>query len=430
LKGVWALLAVAVVASAYLAWGATVGGGVVGCGTGSDCGKVLQSRWAWWLGLPVSLAALLAYLGLLGATVLLHRSRAEPDGERAAWTAIIPLAIVILGAAAWFIGLQAFVLHAYCKVCLATHACAVAAAAWCLARIPWVRDASISLWGGSSGRRGVSLGMLASLAVAGLAGVAVLVGGQLAIQPKRNVVKQLPPAAVGPAPASNARIQAAVGSPPARPPSPNARLIAPRLLSLYDGEYLLRLDAAPILGSPDCTNVIVHLVDYTCFHCRSLHPILVETQRRLSNRLAIVTLPLSMSTNCNPLIPASIPSHPGSCDFIRISLAVWRANPDAFLKFEDWIFTPQDPPSVDRTREFAVELVGAAALEKALADPWIAEQMNLHSQIHHKNYAALQSRGMPQIILGNAISIGPLNSVDHLLVLLDKYLGLRAGPRP
>ena len=32
---------------------------------------------------------------------------------------------------------------------------------------------------------------------------------------------------------------------------------------------------------------------------------------------------------------------------------------------------------------------------------------------------------MPQLIMGEAISVGPLNSVNHLLVLLEKYLGLK-----
>jgi len=35
---------------------------------------------------------------------------------------------------------------------------------------------------------------------------------------------------------------------------------------------------------------------------------------------------------------------------------------------------------------------------------------------------------MPQLIIGDAISTGPLNSVEHLALLLNHYLGLAAPP--
>lgn len=34
---------------------------------------------------------------------------------------------------------------------------------------------------------------------------------------------------------------------------------------------------------------------------------------------------------------------------------------------------------------------------------------------------------MPQIIMGDAVSSGPVNSVEHLQVLLLRYLGLNLG---
>jgi hypothetical protein len=34
---------------------------------------------------------------------------------------------------------------------------------------------------------------------------------------------------------------------------------------------------------------------------------------------------------------------------------------------------------------------------------------------------------MPQIIMGDAVSCGPINSVRHLQILLNRYLGLDIG---
>src|ERR1700753_2351147 len=60
-----ALLVVALVAASYLALTSLMGGGVAGCGPESGCNQVLSSRWAYWLGLPVSLLALPIYTFLL-----------------------------------------------------------------------------------------------------------------------------------------------------------------------------------------------------------------------------------------------------------------------------------------------------------------------------------------------------------------------------
>jgi len=59
LAWVRALLAVAILGAGYLAWLAIHNGSAAGCGPESGCNKVLQSRWAYWLDLPVSVPAVL-----------------------------------------------------------------------------------------------------------------------------------------------------------------------------------------------------------------------------------------------------------------------------------------------------------------------------------------------------------------------------------
>ena len=188
------LLTVAIAGAGYLAWASLHHGPVAGCGTESGCDKVLHSRWAYWLDIPVSVPALLVYVALLGATVLLQK-RPAPDDERGSWAAIIALSVIVAGAALWFVGLQVFVIKAFCKFCMTAHACGFVAALLCLVHIPLARDPATPMWAAGSGKRGVPRTGLALLASIGLAGVVVLAGGQLLVQKKLNVVKDLRPQA-------------------------------------------------------------------------------------------------------------------------------------------------------------------------------------------------------------------------------------------
>ena len=36
---------------------------------------------------------------------------------------------------------------------------------------------------------------------------------------------------------------------------------------------------------------------------------------------------------------------------------------------------------------------------------------------------------MPQLVIGEAVSVGPLNDPRHLLILLEKYLGIKMPAR-
>jgi len=334
--------------------------------------------------------------------------------------------------------LQVFVIKAFCKFCMTAHACGFIASMLCLKHIPLAQDPTTPMWATGSGKRGVPGTAVALLASIGLAGVVVLAGGQVLVQKKLNVVKDLrlqtgrgakgATASGGAKETNNPRLAAALAAQalPA-PPTPDSRLIAPRLLSLYSNQFLLKLDTLPMMGSPDASNVIVCLFDYTCPHCRSLHPVLLETQRRCSNQLGIVCLPMPISTNCNPFLPGHIHSVSNACEYARLGLAVWRAKPEAHRQFDDWVFAPDEPAPLEQARQYAAQLVGADKLRVASADPWVEQQIVMDCRLHLTNWIACETPIMPQVIVGNAISSGPLNSVPHLMSLLTKYLGITAG---
>jgi len=422
LKWARVLMLIAASGAGYLAWVAIHHGPAAGCGPTSGCSAVLQSRWAYWLNIPVSAPAVLVYLALFGATILLQKNTA-PDDQRGSWAAIIILSVIVAGSAFWFVSLQVFVIQSFCKYCLTAHACGIAAALICLFHIPYATDPDTPMWTPGSGKRGVPRRAVLSLVVIGLAGVAVLAAGQLLVQKERNVVKDLKhlPAAAG----TNQLLLSAADLAAAEPPTPNAHLIAPRTLSLYSNQFVIKFNDVPMMGSPDAPNTIVCLLDYTCVHCRALHAVLKQASQQYSNQLGIVCLPMSLSAQCNPFIPkASSFAASNSCEYARLGLAVWHAKPEAHREFDDWLFTGVRPPPLDQAMEKAAQLLGAKQLQAALADPWVGRQLLTDCKIHRANWVAVDSAAMPQIVMGDAVSSGPINSLDHLQALIGRYLGI------
>jgi uncharacterized membrane protein len=83
------------------------------------CEKVEKSAWSSFAGIPVAALGLVFYLSLFALLVLsLFASSASRNAL--AGIAIIILALGILSDM-YLLGLQAFVIHAYCKVCIFTY---------------------------------------------------------------------------------------------------------------------------------------------------------------------------------------------------------------------------------------------------------------------------------------------------------------------
>jgi hypothetical protein len=159
-----------------------------------------------------------------------------------------------------------------------------------------------------------------------------------------------------------------------------------------------------------------------------LHPVLTSMSEQFSNQLGIVCLPVSLSPLCNPFIPrANSHATSNSCEYARLGLAVWRAKPAAHRQFEDWMFEGPQAPPLELAQGYAAQLAGADQLKAALEDPWVGQQLTTDCKIHRANWLAVDNSAMPQIILGNAVSSGPINSVQHLQILLSRYMGVNLG---
>ena len=87
--------------------------GIAGCGGGSACEEVLNSRWSQIFGIPVTIFGTLVYLGLMFSLA--------PRGHRLQ----APMLGAIAAAAVWFTFVQAVLLGKFCPWCMTAHALAV-----------------------------------------------------------------------------------------------------------------------------------------------------------------------------------------------------------------------------------------------------------------------------------------------------------------
>src|SRR5258705_13446421 len=132
-----------------------------------------------------------------------------------------------------------------------------------------------------------------------------------------------------------------------------------------------------MIGFPDAPHVLVCLFDYCCPHCQATHGYLLEVMNRHPNEIAIIAMPMPMDNSCNPKIEETEPRFKHSCELAHLALALWRAKPEAFAEFDRWLFDSDMPREPEAARLKAANLAGAAAIDQALADPWVDQQIAL-----------------------------------------------------
>jgi hypothetical protein len=109
-------------------------------------------------------------------------------------------------------------------------------------------------------------------------------------------------------------------------------------------------------------------------------------------------------------------------------LAVWRAKPEAFREFDDWLFEPPQLRPLDQTKQHAAGLVGTGNLAWALSDEWITRQIHTNGSLYQANLRKIGSSMMPELMIGPVMTVmtfGPLNDLKDLYRILDQYLALR-----
>jgi uncharacterized membrane protein/protein-disulfide isomerase len=385
-------LCLALLGSAYLAWISLTGRASAGCGPGSGCSEVLSSRWAYWVGVPVSIPAFLVYLALMVATAKQEAESSATSGDLR-WIAIVSLSGMVIGAGLWFGFLQYSVLRHWCRFCLATHLSAIVASV-CLFHQAFRRGPSTNPE--HSRTTGLPLGL-------GLCflGFAVLVAGQVLVKKRLYGITVF-------------GVQSGQN---------------PRQLVLFNGRFALDPDELPLTGSNTAPGFVILLFDYTCVHCRRLHPLLQEAATHFKGRLAIIALPAPLDAECNPLIPETQLANMGACRYARLGLAVWHALPSAYREFDDWLFESDTLPSPDQARAKAEALVGRAALAKALNSRWVDDQLDLDVQLYGASSTAMHNPRLPQLIFADAVAQGNIEDSEALEHLVESHRSLaRSGP--
>jgi uncharacterized membrane protein len=386
------LLTAAVLIASYLAYFSLSGRALPGCRPEDGCSDALSSAWAYWLGVPVSLPAVALYVTLLAATFAVERKLPQVIRRRL-WIASLALGSMILVAAIWFVGLQMFALEQWCKWCTTTHVLASAAAgilihqARVATRPPRPRRTVLS----TKEVKWVAAGAAAL-------GWVVLAAGQLASPP--------PAAAVTAAIAPNASAL----------PGPKG------LIDLHNGRFKLNAAELPLIGPVNAKTILVGLFDYTCHHCRETRRVVKKAIERASGRLAIISLPMPLDKECNHLVMRTTKEHVHACEYGALALGVFRAKPAAFPEFENWLFEPVDPPSIEQARNKAMGLVGVQALSRAMRDPWIGERLVNNIALYEANaHASGGDTRLPQIVIGGTLIQGTIRSPDDLFQLLARH---------
>ncbi|HOW66305.1 MAG TPA: vitamin K epoxide reductase family protein [Candidatus Paceibacterota bacterium] len=394
------LLGIAALVDAYLLWSSGFGGALAGCGPESECHVVLNSRWAYWFGIPVSVPALGVYLFLITGTRWLEPN--PPGASRGpVWRLLFAGSVAVLAAGLWFVGLQLFVLKAICVYCMGAHACGMAAAALILLK------AKRFMRNPGKGRThelppfrpGDML-----LPTAGAVGVVlVLVVGQALHQPKTY---------------QSTLITAGISAGSATMPA--------RKIRIYDGECEFQLNEVPLMGKPDAEHVLVSLFDYTCYHCRQVHPILVEASRQFSNQLAIVNLPMPLDSRCNPIVRRTQPAHTNACALARLGLTVWAADRKKSAVYDHWVFTPTNPPLPAEAESYARKLVGSEAFDKAFTNAWVETQLQRDMAVYEASRRRFRKGVMPQLIVGTNLISG-VYTRSQFYGMLAKQFGLTSA---
>ena len=448
-------LFMALVESAMLAWMAFTHGTPIGCAPDSACDRVLQSKWARWFGIPVSAFAVAVDALVLWGTFQL-RSRSQ-EKLRRGWLAVTFGSMLILGAGIWFVSLQ-LTKVGVCPHCMTAHAAGIVAALLLL--VPAARPS------------GAGEGLFEKAGYAAAAALAFLFLGQIvhapktgrenrdfavgsnaqsflgtqtrgAVSAKSNVVQTstvslqtLSSNNLAPLLATNA-VVASTSNVPAAPPTNTAPLqtFTPgrkpveamrRPFKTYGGLVALDLADVPLLGSETNAHAIVSLFDYTCHHCRLMHPVLTEVQAAFKDRLSIISLPMPLDPKCNHTVTQTHPDHTNACAYAHVALALFRANRAKHHEFDQWLFTGERPPPMAQVVARAAELVGTNVLAQALRDPWVAEQIQFDVAIYEIAYR--QQRGsMPQLIIGNTVAEGGFLR-EELIKMLETHLGLKQTP--
>jgi protein-disulfide isomerase/uncharacterized membrane protein len=421
---------------------------VCGDGQTSGCETVAQSRWSKVGGVPLAAFGLAFYLAL--AALLAHASVAAPGPrEGLAFGALaafgLALAIDLL-----LLGVQAFSIKAYCRLCLATYAVNVLAVA-----LLWPARRAAAAFR-SAARSAETRMAVVSWAVATLAFVSAVwafdhdLAGREQARSAHLLGAPAPVAAPAPAePAPPVTAAPAGAALPSAPPSggdlKHYQDLAKRLQDTIDDpqkladyfkakaakEYAaapvqkIDLKDVPSKGPSNAPVLVVEYFDYLCPFCRNLAAAFTQFLPQSGNRVVVYFKNFPLDKECNASLNQTV--HPGAC-WLSMG-AVCAINQGRFQSYHERVFGTElhDPKPADVVRVAAEAGLDAAAMESCLAAP--ATRQRVVEQIAEAQRMGVQST--PSLFVNGK----KLPRIEDFLETVDKEAQARgfppmAAPRP
>ncbi len=321
------------------------------CGTtDSSCSTVNQSAFAEIRGVSLAALGLFFYLSLL-ALMLLSLLGGVALVERAGALALLVVSLALLFDLG-LIAIQAFVIHAYCKLCFATYALNVGALAllWPLRRA--VRG--LRQWRDDQGQRLALGGWLAcsvALLVAVLAAERALAAWPGAAAPDKALANMT----LAEARQEVRRLQAVLDDPAQVEEYFNKKALA---AFAVEPAQSIDLKDAPTVGAADAPIKVTVFSDFLCPWCRLLARGLAGYIPRVSNRVTFAFRNYPLDKGCNPYMSST--GHVGSCWLARG--AVCAQEQGRFWPFHDQAFAGEHERA---SRDDVLKLAGAIGLDRA-----------------------------------------------------------------
>ncbi len=195
---------------------------------------------------------------------------------------------------------------------------------------------------------------------------------------------------------------------PAPKPTPK------RIVSISGGRTRLNSRHWPLLGKPDAKYIFVEMFDYTCPHCRNTHRAVSGAFNTLKDDMAILALPVPLSSACNGSVRVTNAKHIEACELAKIAIAVWRCNPSKFHTFHDWMFESPVARTAFQARRHGEKLVGKAKLDKELSMPYASQYIAKHVEF----YQRAGSGSVPKLLFPRSTINGEVTSPTTLVSLI------------
>ncbi len=143
-----------------------------------------------------------------------------------------------------------------------------------------------------------------------------------------------------------------------------------RMVEFDGGRWVYNASDLPHIGSDQATRVLVEYFDYQCPACRTMRGYLAALAAKYPKDICVVMLPVPLEGACNRSLGPTDVGHPGSCEFTRLALAVWRFKPARFQEFHEAVLGGMPLAEAGRMAEEILTPENRAA---ALRDRWIDE---------------------------------------------------------